>query len=42
MANAKVNWARKQIGKRCTGVSDPKKRAKIFKEVWAEAKKKFG
>jgi hypothetical protein len=40
--NAKVSWATKEIGKRCKGVSSPSERKKVFQEVWAEAKKKFG
>ena len=40
--NPKVAWATKEIGKRLKGVSSPAKRKQIFREVWSEAKKKFG
>lgn len=42
MANEKVTWARKELGSRLKGISSKTERTKIFKEVWKDAKKKFG
>jgi hypothetical protein len=42
MTSQKVLWARKQFSSRLKGVKSKTERTRIFKKVWAEAKKKFG
>jgi hypothetical protein len=40
--NPKVAWARKQIGVELKKAKTVAERKKVFKKVWAEAKRKFG
>jgi hypothetical protein len=41
MKSPKVAWATKQLSIRLKGVKSAAARKKIFREVWAEAKKKY-
>jgi len=37
----KVEWARAELGKRLKDAKNKSERKQIFKQVWAEAKKKY-
>jgi len=37
----KSSWARAELSKRLKGVSSKSEKTKIFRQVWAEAKKKY-
>jgi hypothetical protein len=41
MANPKVIWARHELSKRLKGKKTKSEKTKVFKQVWAEAARKY-